>query len=102
MFLVSWARELLDSLGLVAGSLDSWSFGRAFGGGFGSFKWFEESSEAAVSERFAGVLEHFWRLLGGSRPARLRNLHFSNSGFEILYFRLQPGTGQPVSEILIF
>ena len=26
-------------------------------------------------ERFSGVLEHFWRLLGGSRPGRLRKLH---------------------------
>ena len=56
--MASWPRGLLEPLGLVVGSLDSWSFGRALGGGFGSFKCFEESLEAAgeLSKVFRGAL----------------------------------------------
>ena len=63
--MASWARGLLEPLGLVAGSLDSWSLGRALGGGFGSLKCSEESLEAA-----GGLSKLFRRALGGDLEAR--------------------------------
>ena len=97
-FLASWARGLLEPLGLVAGSLDSWSLGRALGGGFGSSKPFLKNlwRRSGVFPRFSQVLlEAIWRLRelsgrlsAGSRPAGLRDLQFVyRLTDKYLYFR---------------
>ena len=63
--MASWARGLLEPLDLVAGSLDSWSLGRALGGGFGSPKPLLKSlwRWLGVFQSFPGqLLEATWRL----------------------------------------